>query len=81
MPLGYAAALPFAMTLVLPASAPFAALLLYAVFGLSVVLQYRLLWMCVGRQALLAAAMTAIYVLPPMLAGQELQQLLGTVPV
>ena len=80
VPFSYAAAVPFALTLLLPTSAPFAGLLLYAVFGLSVVLQYRLVWMCVGRQALLAAAMTAIYVLPPMIAGQELQRLLGTMP-
>lgn len=80
VPFAYAAAIPFALTLVLPTSAPFAGLLLYAVFGASVVLQFRLVWMCVGKQALLAAAMTAIFVLPPMIAGQELQRLLGTMP-
>ena len=80
IPFAYAAALPFALTLVLPTSAPFAGLLLYAVFGASVVLQFRLVWMCVGRQTLLAAAMTAIFVLPPMIVGQELQRLLGTLP-
>lgn len=76
----YAAAVPFALTLVSPASAPFAGLLLYAVFGASVVLQFRLVWMCVGKQTLLAAAMTAIFVLPPMIVGQELQRILGTLP-
>ena len=80
IPFAYAAALPFALTLVLPTSAPFAGLLLYAVFGASVVLQFRLVWMCVGKQTLLAAAMTAIFVLPPMIVGQELQRLLGTLP-
>lgn len=80
VPFAYAAAIPFALTLVLPASAPFAGLLLYAVFGASVVLQFRLVWMCVGKQTLLAAAITAIFVLPPMIAGQELQGLLGTLP-
>lgn len=80
VPFAYAAAIPFALTLVLPTSAPFAGLLLYAVFGASVVLQFRLVWMCVGRQTLLASAMTAIYVLPPMIVGQQLQQLLGTLP-
>jgi len=80
VPFAYAAAVPFALTLVLPASAPFAGLLLYAVFGASVMLQYRLIWMCVGKQSLLAAAMTAIFVLPPMIAGQELQRILGTLP-
>ena len=80
VPFAYAAAVPFALTLVLPASAPFAGLLLYAVFGASVVLQFRLVWMCVGKQTLLAAAITAIFVLPPMIAGQELQGLLGTLP-
>lgn len=80
VPFGYAAAVPFALTLVLPASGPFAGLLLYGVFGASVILQYRLVLMCVGRQTLLAAAMTAIYVLPPMIVGQELQRLLGTMP-
>ncbi|UDF31060.1 UNVERIFIED_ORG: hypothetical protein LHK14_06940 [Roseateles sp. XES5] len=80
VPFAYAAALPFALTLVLPTSAPFAGLLLYAVFGASVVLQFRLVWMCVGKQTLLAAAMTAIFVLPPMIVGQELQRLLGTLP-
>lgn len=81
IPFAYAAAVPFALTLVLPTSAPFAGLLLYVVFGASVVLQYRLVWMCVGRQGLLAAAITAIFVLPPMIVGQELQRLLGTMPV
>lgn len=80
VPFAYAAAIPFALTLVLPASAPFAGLLLYAVFGASIVLQFRLVWMCVGKQTLLAAAITAIFVLPPMIAGQELQGLLGTLP-
>lgn len=80
VPFAYAAAVPFALTLLLPESAPFARLLLYAVFGASVVLQFRLVWMCVGKQTLLAAAMTAIYVLPPMIAGQELQRILGTLP-
>jgi hypothetical protein len=81
IPFAYAAAVPFALTLVLPTSAPFAGLLLYVVFGASVVLQYRLVWMCVGKQTLLAAAITAIFVLPPMIVGQELQRLLGTMPV
>ena len=80
VPFAYAAAIPFALTLVLPDSAPFAGLLLYAVFGASVVLQFRLVWMCVGKQTLLASAMTAIYVLPPMIVGQELQRILGTLP-
>nr|WP_314090351.1 hypothetical protein [uncultured Shinella sp.] len=80
VPFAYAAAIPFALTLVLPASGPFAGLLLYAVFGASVVLQFRLVWMCVGKQTLLASAITAIFVLPPMIAGQELQGLLGTLP-
>ena len=80
VPFAYAAAIPFALALVLPASAPLAGLLLYVVFGASVVLQYRLVWMCVEKQTLLAAAMTAIFVLPPMIVGQELQQLLGTMP-
>ena len=80
VPFAYAAAVPFALTLLLPESAPFAGLLLYAVFGASVMLQFRLVWMCVGKQTLLAAAMTAIYVLPPMIVGQELQSLLGTLP-
>lgn len=80
VPFAYAVAVPFALTLVLPASAPFAGLLLYVVFGASVVLQFRLVWMCVGKQTLLAAAITAIFVLPPMIAGQELQGLLGTLP-
>ena len=81
VPFAYAAAIPFALTLVLPTSAPFAGLLLYAIFGASVVLQFRLVWMCVGKQTLLAAAMTAIFVPPPMIVGQELQRILGTLPV
>lgn len=80
VPFAYAAAVPFALTLLLPESAPIAGLLLYAVFGASVVLQFRLVWMCVGKQTLLASAMTAIFVLPPMIVGQELQRLLGTLP-
>lgn len=80
VPLSYAIAVPFALTLVLPASAPFAGLLLYAVFGASVMLQFRLVWMCVGRQTLLASAITAILVLSPMIVGQELQRILGTLP-
>ncbi len=81
IPFAYAAAVPFALTLVLPTSAPFAGLLFYVVFGASVVLQYRLVWVCVGKQTLLGAAITAIFVLPPMIVGQELQRLLGTMPV
>ena len=80
VPFAYAAAIPFALTLILPPSAPFAGLLLYAVFGASVMLQFRLVWMCVEKQTLLAVAMTAIFVLPPMIAGQELQRILGTLP-
>jgi len=80
VPFTYAAALPFALSLVLPAMAPFAGLLLYAVFGASVMLQFRLLWMCLGKQTLLSAAITALFVLPPMIVGQELQRLLGTLP-
>lgn len=80
VPFAYAAAVPFALTLLLPESAPFAGLLLYVVFGASVVLQFRLVWMCVGKQTLLASAMTAIFVLPPMIVGQELQRILGTLP-
>ena len=80
VPLCYAFAVPFALTLVLPTSAPLAGLLIYAVLGASVILQFRIVWMCVGKQTLLAAAMTAIYVLPPMIIGQELQRLLGTLP-
>ena len=80
VPFAYAAAVPFAFTLILPQSAPFAGLLLYAVFGATVMLQFRLVWMCVGRQTLLAAAITAIYVLPPMIIGQELQRVFGILP-
>jgi hypothetical protein len=81
VPFSYAAALPFALTLVMPSAGPFAGLLLYAVFGASVMLQFRLVWMCVGKQTLLASAITAIFVLPPLIVGQELQRLFGTLPV
>lgn len=80
VPFAYATAVPFALALVVPAFAAFSGLLLYAVFGASIVLQYRLLWMCVGKQTLLAATLTALFVLPPLLAGQGLQVLLGTLP-
>lgn len=80
VPFAYATAIPFAIALVVPAFAAFSGLLLYAVFGASIVLQYRLLWMCVGKQNLLAATLTALFVLPPLLAGQGLQVLLGTLP-
>jgi hypothetical protein len=36
--------------------------------------------MCLGKQTLLSAAITALFVLPPMIVGQELQRLLGTLP-
>lgn len=81
VPFAYATAIPFAISLVVPAFSSFSGLLLYAVFGVSIVLQYRLLWMCVGKQSLLAATLTALFVLPPLLAGQGLQVLLGTLPV
>lgn len=80
VPFAYATAIPFAIALVVPDFAAFSGLLLYAVFGLSIMLQYRLLWMCVGKQSLLAATLTALFVLPPLLAGQGLQVLLGTLP-
>ncbi|MGB3875119.1 MAG: hypothetical protein WA980_04630 [Shinella zoogloeoides] len=80
VPFAYAMALPVALSLILPQSVLFAGLLLYAVFGASVMLQFRLVWMCVGKQNLLAAAITAIYVLPPMIVAQELQRVLGTLP-
>ncbi|QRM54046.1 hypothetical protein [Sinorhizobium sp. BG8] len=81
VPLSYAAALPFALSLVLPASAPFAGLLLYVIFGASIIIQYRLLLMCVGKQVLLASTLTALFVLPPLLAGQGLQKFFGTLPI
>ncbi|MDX3926585.1 MAG: hypothetical protein QHC90_12390 [Shinella sp.] len=81
VPFAYAAAIPFALALVLPAAGSFAGLLLYAVFGASVVLQYRLLWMCTGKQTLLASALTALFILPPLLVGQGLQRFFGTLPV
>lgn len=80
VPFAYAMALPIALSLILPQSVLLAGLLLYAVFGASVMLQFRLVWMCVGKQNLLAAAITAIYVLPPMIVAQELQRVLGTLP-
>lgn len=80
VPFAYAMALPVALSLILPQSVLLAGLLLYAVFGASVMLQFRLVWMCVGKQNLLAAAITAIYVLPPMIVAQELQSVLGTLP-
>lgn len=80
VPFAYATAIPFAIALMVPAFAAVSGLLLYAVFGASIVVQYRLLWMCLGKQALLAATLTALFVLPPLLAGQGLQMLLGTLP-
>ena len=81
VPFAYATAIPFAVTLVAPSAGVFGGLLLYAVFGASIVLQYRLMWMCTGRQGLLAAAITALFVLPPLLVGQSLQKFFGTLPV
>ena len=81
VPFAYATAIPFAVTLVAPSAGVFGGLLLYAVFGASIVLQYRLMWMCTGRQGLLAAAITALFVLPPILVGQSLQKFFGTLPV
>lgn len=80
VPFAYATAIPFALALVVPALSAFSGLLLYAVFGASIVLQYRLLLMCVGKQTLLAATLTALFVLPPLLVGQGLQVALGTLP-
>ena len=81
VPFAYATAIPFAVTLVAPSAGVFGGLLLYAVFGASIVLQYRLMWMCTGRQGLLAAAITALFVLPPLLVGQSLQKFFGTLPI
>ena len=81
VPFAYATAIPFAVTLVAPSAGVFGGLLLYAVFGASIVLQYRLMWMCTGRQGLLAAAITALFVLPPLLVGQSLQKFFGTLTV
>lgn len=80
VPFAYATAIPFALALVMPAFSALSGLLLYVVFGASIVLQYRLLWMCLGKQALLAATLTALFVLPPLLVGQGLQVALGTLP-
>ena len=81
VPFAYATAIPFAVTLVAPSAGVFGGLLLYAVFGARIVLQYRLMWMCTGRQGLLAAAITALFVLPPLLVGQSLQKFFGTLPI
>ena len=81
VPFAYATAIPFAETLVAPSAGVFGGLLLYAVFGARIVLQYRLMWMCTGRQGLLAAAITALFVLPPLLVGQSLQKFFGTLPI
>ena len=81
VPFAYATAIPFAITLVAPSAGAIGGLLLYAVFGASIILQYRLMWMCTGKQGLLAAAITALFVLPPLLVGQSLQKFFGTLPV
>ncbi|MCF3639172.1 hypothetical protein LXM94_04255 [Rhizobium sp. TRM95111] len=81
VPLAYLTAVPFAVTLIAPSAGAFAGLLLYAVFGASIILQYRIVWMCTAKQGLLAAAITALFVMPPLLVGQSLQKFFGTLPV
>ncbi|KQV44191.1 MULTISPECIES: hypothetical protein [unclassified Rhizobium] len=81
VPLLYAAAVPAALSLMVPASGDFAALLSLIVMMVSIAAVFMLLKTITGKHTLLAFTLTALYLLPPLMAGEWLRDALGLFPV
>lgn len=80
LPLSYAVALPAALRLTLPGAEGITGLLWLLLFVLAIAALFRLMRIITGGQALLAAALTSIFILPPFIVGQQLQSLFGLMP-
>lgn len=80
VPLSYALAVPAAVLLLASGGRQMIALFSLLVLVASVALLFRLLRTIAGNENLLAAALTGLFVLPSMMIGQYLQELLGLIP-
>ncbi|MCZ4090507.1 MULTISPECIES: hypothetical protein [Sinorhizobium] len=80
VPLSYAMALPAAIRLVIPGSEGLTSLIWLLLLVASVGLLFRLLRTVTGDQTLLAAALTALFLLPSVMIGEFLQRFFGLVP-
>ncbi len=80
VPLSYAMAVPAAILLLAREAQQATAFLWLIVFFASVALLFRLLRTITGNENLLAAALTALFLLPSMMIGQYLQHLFGLIP-
>ncbi|MDO9417758.1 hypothetical protein [Pararhizobium sp.] len=80
LPLSYAMVIPAVLRLLISDSEEFTSLLWLLLLVGAIAALFRLLKMITGNQTLLAAAITAIFILPPMMVGDVLQRLLGIIP-
>ncbi|WEX77807.1 hypothetical protein PYH37_002631 [Sinorhizobium numidicum] len=80
VPLSYAMAVPAAVLLLIPGSQQLTALIWYLLLFASVALLFRLLRTVTANQNLLAAALTALFLLPSMMIAQFLQYFFGLMP-
>jgi hypothetical protein len=80
VPLSYAMAIPAAILLLARGGNQLTVLLSLVVLFAGVALLFRLLRTVTGNQNLLAAALTALYLLPSMMLVQYLQHLFGLLP-
>ena len=80
VPLAYAMAVPAAMLLLVPGSADLVALLWLLLIFANAVLLFRLLRTVTANQNLLAAALTTLFLLSPLMIMQFLQHLFGLMP-
>ncbi|MQW88913.1 hypothetical protein [Sinorhizobium saheli] len=80
VPLAYAMAVPAAMLLLVPGSADLVALLWLLLIFANAALLFRLLRTVTANQNLLAAALTTLFLLSPLMIMQFLQHLFGLMP-
>ncbi|MFB2549849.1 hypothetical protein [Ensifer soli] len=80
VPLSYAIAVPTAVALVIPPTEPLAALLSLVVLAGSCAALFRLMRTVTGGQTLLAAAITIVFVVPPLMLVSLLRGWLGVMP-
>lgn len=80
VPLLYAAAVPAALSLMVPASGDFAALLSLIIMMVSIAAVFLLLKTITGKHMLLAVTLSALYLLPPLMAGEWLRNALDLFP-
>ncbi|WP_075291012.1 hypothetical protein [Pararhizobium arenae] len=79
MPILYAMAIPSAIRLVVPGSGELAALLSLLALIVSFTAIFRLM-KAIAEHTLLASALTALSILPPLIIGELLQRALGLFP-